>query len=95
MYQKETADFFTITAWERVGENCAKYLLKGARVAVIGRLQSNVYEKNGEKHYSTEIIAEQIEFLEKSSRHKSENTVDINVEEDLETLDDLGGELPY
>ncbi|MBR5250753.1 MAG: single-stranded DNA-binding protein [Clostridia bacterium] len=58
-----TADFFNIVVWRAQAENCGKYLQKGRQCAVIGRIENRSYEKDGEKHYVTEIIAENVEFL--------------------------------
>lgn len=58
------ADFFPIVVWGVQGENCAKYLSKGKKVAVVGSLQNREYtDKNGNKRSLTEIIASEVEFL--------------------------------
>ncbi|WP_129599844.1 single-stranded DNA-binding protein [Anaerophilus nitritogenes] len=63
--QEKMADFFRIVVWGKTGENCANYLAKGRLVAVQGRLQNNNYEtQSGEKRYSTEVVADRVEFLE-------------------------------
>ncbi|MDO4567664.1 MAG: single-stranded DNA-binding protein [Clostridia bacterium] len=56
-------DFFNIVVWGKVGENCARYLAKGRKVAVVGELQNRSYEKDGVKRTITEIIASDVEFL--------------------------------
>lgn len=57
-------DFFNVTAWRGLGENCAKYLSKGKKVCVVGRVQIGSYEdKEGNKRTSVDVIAEDIEFL--------------------------------
>lgn len=57
-------DFFNVIAWRSIGENCGKYLKKGSKVAIVGKLQNRSYEaKDGTKRNVTEIIAEQVEFL--------------------------------
>ena len=58
-----TADFFNIVVWRAQAENCGKYLQKGRQCAVVGRIENRSYDKDGEKHYVTEIIAENVEFL--------------------------------
>lgn len=59
------ADFFNCTAFGKNGEFAEKYLKKGIKVVVDGELQNNNYEdKNGVKHYSVQIIVNQIEFAE-------------------------------
>ena len=59
----DKTDWFNITAWEKTAEACAKYLVKGSKVCVQGRLQTGSYEKDGIKRYTTDIIATQVEFL--------------------------------
>ena len=57
------ADYFNVVAWRTLADNCAKYLEKGKKIAVVGSLQTRSYESNGEKKYVTEIMADEIEFL--------------------------------
>lgn len=57
-------DFFNVTVWRAQAEHCAKYLSKGKKVGVIGRLENRSYEdKDGVKRYVTDIVAESVEFL--------------------------------
>lgn len=59
------ADFFNIVVWGKSAENCANYLKKGRLVAVNGSMRNNNYEdKNGVKHYTIEINANRVQFLE-------------------------------
>lgn len=57
------------TEWHRVtvfgesAENCSKFLAKGREVYVEGRLQTRSYDKDGQKHYATDIVAERVVFL--------------------------------
>lgn len=58
------ADFINIVVWRNQAENCAKYLSKGSKVIVDGRLQVRPYEDNdGNKRYATEVIADSVEFV--------------------------------
>ncbi|MGO1469069.1 MAG: single-stranded DNA-binding protein [Tissierella sp.] len=60
-----TADFVNIVVWGRMAENCANYLAKGRLVGVQGRIQSGSYEaKDGTKRYTTDVVAQNVEFLE-------------------------------
>ena len=72
------ADFFNCTAFGKTGEFVEKYLRKGVKVVIEGELQNNNYEdKNGVKHYSVQIIVNQIEFAEsKSSQANSNDTAE-------------------
>lgn len=60
---KRETDYFNVVAWRTLADNCAKYLEKGKKIAVVGSLQTRSYESNGEKKYVTEIMADEIEFL--------------------------------
>lgn len=58
------ADFINIQTWRTTAENCAKYLKKGSRVGVCGKLQITVTDgKDGGKKQYTDVIAENVEFL--------------------------------
>lgn len=67
------ADFFNITTWRSTADNCNKYLKKGDKISVIGRLQSNNYEKDGKNQYSVNVVAEEVEFLQTKNESKTEN----------------------
>ena len=62
--KKERTEWHRIVVWDRLGENCGKYLSKGRQVYVEGRLQSRSYDdKEGVKRYITEIVAQDVQFL--------------------------------
>lgn len=64
--EKKKTNFIPIVAYGKQAENCEKFLAKGRLVAVKGKIQTGSYEnKEGKKVYTTDIIAEQVEFLEK------------------------------
>lgn len=61
--ERET-DFINIVTWRGLAENCSKYLFKGSKVCVVGSLQNRTYEdKDGNKRYATDIVAEDVEFI--------------------------------
>ena len=67
-YASDKTDFPTIVCWNKLAENCAKFLEKGQQIAVSGELQSRQYEdKNGNKRVAWEVSAEDITFLAKAS----------------------------
>lgn len=69
--EKET-DFPRIKAFGKTAENCEKYLAKGRMVAVQGSLQTGSYEdKDGKRVYTTDVIANRVEFLEWGDRPQS------------------------
>lgn len=58
------ADFFRVTAWRALGENCAKYLTKGRKVCVIGPVSISTYTGNdGKTRANMEVTADDVEFL--------------------------------
>lgn len=60
---KESVDFFNLVAWEKTAEFCGRYLRKGSRVLVEGRLQTSTYEnKDGVKVNAVDVIIDNIEF---------------------------------
>ncbi len=60
----DDADFFRVAAWERQAEVCARYLVKGKRVGVDGRLKSSSWtDGDGKRRTSVEVVARQVEFL--------------------------------
>ena len=69
--QDNTAQFFRVTAWRQLGENCARYLAKGRKVFVSGPLTARTYQANdGSTRVSLEVQADDVEFL--SSRADGE-----------------------
>lgn len=62
---EQKADFPTIVVWGKQAENLNKYQKKGSQIGIVGRIQTRNYDNNeGKKVYVTEVIAENIEFLE-------------------------------
>ncbi len=58
------ADFINITVWRNLAETCHKYLKKGSKCAVIGRIQTSSYDApDGSKRYTTDVVADEVEFI--------------------------------
>lgn len=86
------ADFFRVAAWEKLGENCQKYLAKGRKVAVVGSVSVNTYTtKDGESRASLDVMAQDVEFL--SPREQGEQAGAKPVHDDYTQVDDE--ELPF
>ena len=60
--QEETA-WHRVDVWGKMAETCAQYLSKGRQVYIEGRLKYGSYEKDGVKHYTTDIVAENMQML--------------------------------
>lgn len=79
---KREADFINIVAWDKLAENLKKYTSKGSLIAVEGRIQTGSYEvKDGTKRTITEVIASNIQFLDKKET-KQEEIINNGLPED-------------
>ena len=64
--KEKEADFINCVAWQKTGEFVAEYFKKGSALGLEGRLQVRTYDsENGQKHWVTEVVAEQVEFVER------------------------------
>ena len=72
--RQESTDFFNLTAWGKTAEFCGRYLEKGRRVLVEGRIGNDNYEdKNGVKHYGVNITVDNIEFASSKRSNDGES----------------------
>jgi len=68
------ADFIPVATWRQLAETCAEYLRKGRLTAVEGRIQVRNYENNeGKRVYVTEVIADNVRFLESNRSSQPED----------------------
>ena len=71
---KPTADFIGVTLFGKQAENAANYLSKGSQCAVHGRISTGNYTtQSGEKRYTTDVIADRVEFLGGNKKNESQN----------------------
>jgi single-strand DNA-binding protein len=72
----EKTDWHNIVAWDKTAENCGKYLKKGSKVFVEGRLSTSSWEDKttGQKRYKTEIVATNVQFLGSPNSVQSPST---------------------
>ena len=69
--QQQEPDYFRVSVWRQLGENCAKFLAKGRKVCVIGPVSVRTYQaSDGTTRASMEVTADDVEFL--SAREKPE-----------------------
>ncbi len=71
--KQEKTEWHRIVVWGKLAEICGKYLSKGRQVYVEGRLQTRSWEDNGQKKYSTEIVANTVQFLGNANNETSTN----------------------
>ena len=86
------ADFINCQTWGKAAENLANYMRKGSKVGVVGRIQTRNYENNqGQKVYVTEVVAEQVTFIES----KNEQPKQQQLQEPIGELVDVQDDLPF
>jgi len=92
-FNREETDFIPIVTWRGLAENCANYLSKGSLTAVEGRLQVRNYQtQEGEKRWVTEVIADDVRFLDKRGTSSKTNS-DYEGASQKEDWNDLGREV--
>jgi single-strand DNA-binding protein len=65
--KKQETDWFNVVAWNKLAEQCNQFLTKGKLVYVEGRLHNRSWDgTDGQKHYRTEVIANQVTFLDRA-----------------------------
>lgn len=64
----QITDFFNVTAWRQTAEFVCQYFRKASSIMITGRLQTRTWEdNNGSKHYTTEIVADEVFFVDAKS----------------------------
>jgi single-strand DNA-binding protein len=97
--KQERTEWHRVVVWGRQAENCAKHLSKGRQVYIEGRLQTRSWEDpQGQKKYSTEIVASTVQFLGAGGAERATSTTN----EDSQLNDfgpepsfDSGEEIPF
>ena len=69
--QRQT-DFISCIAWRTTAEFICKYFSKGSRIALNGNIQTGSYEKDGQKVYTTDVIAEKVYFCESKQSQQAQ-----------------------
>ena len=73
--EERQADFISIVAWNKLGEFCSKYFKKGQQVGIVGKIQTRTWDdEQGQKHYVTEVIAEEAYFADSKKDNNESNT---------------------
>ena len=88
--EKDKADFISMVSFGKTAEFLQKYVKKGTKLCIRGRIQTGSYEKDGKKIYTTDVVAEDIEFAE--SKKSQEQPQEKPVDDFIAVVD---GELPF
>ena len=88
------ADFIPIVVFGKQAEATANYMKKGSQVAISGRIQTRNYEnKEGQRVYITEVVADEVEFLDSKGSNKTSGQVPADFEQDIMPVGDC--EVPF
>ena len=70
----EMADFFTCEAWNKTAELLDRYVKKGHKIGIVGRLRLDSYEdREGKRQYVTKVVVDEVEFLEKKNEQTAKS----------------------
>lgn len=88
-------DFINCVAFGKQGEFAEKYLRKGMKIAVEGRIQTGSYEKEGKKVYTTDIVVEAHEFCESKGQADEKPRPSTDADGFMDIPDGFESELPF
>lgn len=74
------ADFPRVTVFGKQAENCERFLHRGSKVGIVGKIQTGSYEKDGQRVYTTDIVADRVEFLgrpQEANAAQDQNVIDF------------------
>ena len=92
--EEKKTDFINCTAWNKQGEFIEKYFSKGQEIAIVGRLEVNNYEKDGERKTSVYVVVEEVEFVGSKKKEQKEDIENVgDLEIDFNYTDD--SDLPF
>lgn len=93
--KQEKTEWHNITAWDKLAEICGKYVVKGILIYIEGKLQTSKYDKDGQTHYKTEIIAQNMQMLSgKGDGEKQESRSSYQYPVDLPPVAQRQGDFP-
>ena len=107
--KNQTTTYIDVETWNKQAENCTKFLTKGKKVAIEGKLKMNSWEKNGQKYNKLFCVADRVHFLgseesesgstgssgQKNNRQDSQVEVDQEIVENNESdIDDIA-DIPF
>jgi single-strand DNA-binding protein len=90
------ADFFRVSAWGAMGENCQKYLVKGKKVGVVGSVSVHPFlAQDGTAKATIEVFAEEVEFLSPVGNSEQPPAAVPEVPVNMTPVAMADGELPF
>ena len=96
--QKEKTEWHRIVFFNRLGEIAGEYLKRGSKVYVEGELRTREWEKEGQKHFTTEIVAAEMQMLDSkggNSDYEKNNNSSIAAPSSLSSSDMVDDDIPF
>ena len=96
--QKEKTEWHRIVFFNRLGEIAGEYLKRGSKVYVEGELRTREWEKEGQKHFTTEIVATEMQMLDSkggNSDYEKNNNSSIAAPSSLSSSDMIDDDIPF
>lgn len=89
------ADFIRIVAWRKLAEICGEYLKKGKLISIEGRLQISSYEKNGKTVKSAEVIADNMQMLDRKGDSDAQGSTNYAPKEQSVAASPAASNVPF
>lgn len=91
----DSVDYYRVSVWNKLGEICQKYLGKGKKVYVSGKLKARIYDVNGKSYLTLDVTAMDVEFLTPKSQAQNATVQNGTVTPDEQLTDIDADELPF
>ena len=89
------ADFINCIAWREQAENLVKFMKKGSQIGVQGRIQTGSYESDKGTVYTTDVVAERIQFLESKQENNTQHNTEHNYHKQSQSISSDDSSLPF
>ena len=96
-FKKDDSSFLRVVMFNKTGELANQYTGKGSKIAIMGHIQSGSYEKDGQKVFTVDIIANQIEFLDskKDSQQNEQPQYNASAQQSGDPINIVEDDLPF
>jgi len=91
----QRTEWVTLVAFGRLAEVIAEYLRKGSKIYVAGKIHTNKWDKDGQTHYSTEIVVNQMQMLDSNRNGTNAPASEPASEPDMASAGDFDSDIPF
>lgn len=89
------SDFIKCTAWRQTADFVGRYFFKGSKIGLVGSIQTGSYEKDGQTHYTTEVVVDEAYFVESKKGGDSQERVEQKTNETKRSYAVDDSDLPF